>query len=148
MSRSYTFDALQQLCDGQTFTSSAAAQVASSAKIIDVGQDAPNFSGVAVIDVSAIKITANNELYTMIVQGSSSPTFASDIENLASLSLGATEVRPGGAIDSSPGRYEVPFFNKQDGVQYRYLRLFVVTAGTSPSATLRAFIGTARNMMP
>ena len=125
---SYTFDAELEMKDAGLVASSAAAQVDAANKIADIGEG--RFDGVLVIDVSAIEIADNDELYTIVVQGSSSSTFASGIENLAELSLGATEVRPGGAGDSTVGRYELPFTNNQDGSLYRYLRVYTVVAGT------------------
>lgn len=148
-SRSYTFDAELELKDAGAVTSSAAAQVDAAAKIVDLGSDTASFSGVAVVDVSAIDIANSDELYTLIVQGSSSATFASDIENLAELSLGDTAVRPGGPKDSTVGRYEIPFLNEQDGTKYRYLRMYTEVAGTSPSINYTAFAGRASGpMMP
>ena len=116
---------------------------------MDLGSSTANFSGVLVTDVTAIDIAQNNELYTIIVQGSSTPDFSSDIENLAELSLGATEVRPGGAKDSTTGRYEIPFVNSQDETVYRYIRAYTEVAGTSPSINYSAFVGRANGgLMP
>jgi hypothetical protein len=105
------------------------AQVGGVDKIIDVGTSS-RFEAVMVIDVSAIEIASNDELYHIIVQGSNSATFASGIENLAMLSLGATEVRPGAAQDSTTGRYELPFCNEQADATYRYLRVAIDVDGT------------------
>lgn len=126
--RIYNFDAEMEFKDAGLVASSAAAQVDSADKIVDVG--AGRFEGVMVIDVSAIEIASDNEEYDILVQGSSSATFASDIQNLAQMNLGATEVRQGGAIDSLVGRYELPFVNEQADVRYRYLRVYTVVAGT------------------
>lgn len=126
--RSYAYDTELLMKDDGLVASSAAAQVSSAAKILTVGDAV--FKGILVIDVTAIEIASNNELYTIVVQGSTSASFASDIQNLAELSLGATEVRPGGAIDSTTGRYELPFINEQDGVTYPYLRVYTTVAGT------------------
>ena len=126
--RSYSYDANQVLKDAGLVAASAAAQVASADKILNVGE--AFYTGVLVADVSAIEIASNNEAYTICVQGSTSATFASDIQNLAVLPLGATEVNPGGAIDSTTGRYELPFTNEQNGVTYPYIRVYTVVAGT------------------
>lgn len=138
--RSYTFDANLEMKDAGLVAADAAAQVDSADKILAVGDAV--FKGVLVVDVSAIEIASNDELYRIIVQGSSSATFASDIENLAELSLGATEVRPGGAIDSTTGRYELPFINQQDGVTYPYVRVYTDVAGTiATGINYSAYIG-------
>ena len=125
---------------GAAITADGAGQVASAAKIHDVG--AARFEAVMLIDVSALDIVSNDERYIICVQGSSSATFASNIENLAMIELGATEVRAGGAKDSGIGRYELPFMNEQNEVIYRYLRIYVDVAGTSPSATFKAWAST------
>lgn len=124
----YTFDAALELKDAGLIAASAAAQVDGAAKIVDVGDAI--FSGIVVFDVSAIEIASNDEEYDLLIQGSNSATFASGIENLAQLNLGATEVRQGGAQDSVTGRYLLPFVNIQADVTYRYLRHYIVVAGT------------------
>lgn len=119
-----------------------AAQVGGVDRIVDVGANT-RFEGVMIIDVSAIEIASNTEIYHVIVQGSSSATFASDIENLAMLSLGATEVRPGAAKDSVVGRYELPFCNEQADTLYRYLRVFIdVNGDIATGINFKAFAST------
>ena len=126
--RVFNFDAELELKDAGLVAASAAAQADDAAKIIDLGVG--RFEGIVVFDLTAVEIASNNELYTALVQGSSSATFASDVQNLAQLDFGATEVRLGGAIDSLAGRYELAFTNEQKDLQYRYLRLWTVVAGT------------------
>lgn len=126
--RSYTFDAELEFKDAYLVAADAAAQTDSANKIVHV--QSAMFSAMMVIDVSAIEIASNDELYRIIVQGSTSATFASGIETLAELTLGATEVRPGAAIDSVTGRYLIPFVNMQAGVVYPYLRVYTDVAGT------------------
>lgn len=138
--RNYTMDAEMVLCvAGSAFTASDIPQEDSADIIRDLGVG--RFEGVAVIDISAIEIDSNNEEYDLLIQGSNSATFASGIENLAQLNLGATEVRQGGAQDSVVGRYEVPFVNEQADTRYRYLRMSIVIAGTIVTGiTLGAFV--------
>ena len=138
-SRTYTWDLNTQLSDqSAAVTASAAATVGGSAKIIDFGANT-RVDAQAIFDVSALDIASNDELYTFIIQGSSSATFASDIQNLASMNFGATEVRPGGAIDSLIGRYELGFTNEQNDTLYRYVRLYRLISGTSTTITSTAF---------
>ncbi|WP_420104559.1 hypothetical protein [Bosea sp. (in: a-proteobacteria)] len=137
-SRTFTFDALLQLKDAGAVTSSAAAQVGGSNKILDMG--AARFEGTVVIDVSAIDISSTDEAYDIIVQGSNSSSFASGIENLAQLNLGATAARDGGGQNSTVGRYELGVTNEQADVVYRYVRLFTKAAGTTPSINYTAFL--------
>lgn len=126
--RVYSFDAEMQLKDAGLVAASAAAQVNSANQILDLG--AARFEGVVIIDVSAIEIASNDEEYDILIQGSNSASFASGIENLAQLNLGATEVRQGGAQDSTTGRYEQFFTNDQAGTTYRYVRAYTVVAGS------------------
>lgn len=128
--RSYTFDANLQLKDAGLVAASAAAQVSSANKIIDLGGQEP-LKGVVVIDVSAIEIDTGDEEYIVILQGSNSATFASGIENLAAMELGAhSSGRKGSALDSVAGRREMPFINVQADTAYRYLRAYTYVAGT------------------
>jgi hypothetical protein len=137
--RQYAYDVELLMKDAGLVAADAAATVSAAAQILTVGDAV--FKGVLVIDVTAIEIASDNEFYRIIVQGSTSASFASDIENLAELTLGATEVRPGGAIDSATGRYELPFINEQDGVTYPYLRVYTDVGGTiATGINYKAFI--------
>lgn len=126
--RSYSYDSSQVMKDAGLIAADAAATVSAVAKILAVGEAV--FRGVLVIDVTAIEIASTDELYRIIVQGSTSASFASDVQNLAELTLGATAVRPGGAIASVVGRYELPFINEQNSVTYPYLRVYTDVSGT------------------
>jgi hypothetical protein len=138
--RAYTLDANLIMKDAGLVAADAAAQVSSADKILAVGDAV--FKGVLVVDVTAIEIASNDELYRICVQGSSSATFASNVETVAQLSLGATEVRPGGAIDSTTGRYEVFFTNQQNGVTYPYVRVYTDVSGAiATGINYSAFIG-------
>jgi hypothetical protein len=121
------FDSLLQLKDAGLIAADAACQVASADKILDVGTG--RFEGKAIIDVSAIEIASNDEVYKISIQGSSSASFASDIVDLGILELGALEVI-GGDVDSTTGRYILPFSNEKNGVYYRYIRGYVDVTGT------------------
>lgn len=84
--------------------------------------------GHAVVDVSAIEIASNDEIYKISLQGSNSATFASGIVDLAEITLGAAEVI-GGDVDSTVGRYIVPFRTEKNGTIYRYVRAYTDVAG-------------------
>ena len=122
----YTFDAELEFKDSAIIGASAAAQVATVDKIIDVGTGL--FVGDLIVDVTTIEIASNDERYDIIVQGSNSPTFASVFVDLASLPLGALEVVAGDQ-DSLVGRHILSFRNELNGVYYRYLRVYTVVAG-------------------
>lgn len=122
-------DDLTKFAEGLALTASDVVQRDSADYIIDVGAALQEF--LWVVDVSNITdIANNNEVYSFLLQGSNSSTFASGIENLAIIQLGATEVRLGGAQDSVVGRYQSIVYNMQAGVVYKYLRLNVIIAGT------------------
>lgn len=137
--RSYVFDGDLELKDAGLIAADAAWQVSGANRIIDVGPAV--FFGVGVIDVSAIEIASNDELYELIIQGSTSPTFASVIVDLAVLPLGALEVLVGDQ-DSVVGRYELPFFNVQHDTVYQYIRGYTDVSGTiATGINFKAFVG-------
>ena len=150
----YTFDTLLNLEDS---TTDAAAD--SGTNVVDLGAAAAgdNEDGVApvrgdvVIDVSAIEIASNDELYVFTLVGSDSEAFTTgDQEVLQELRLGATEVLTSGDgdpndVDSDTGRYILPFVNQRNTRVYRYVRLDLDIAGTiATGITWSAFIGLHR----
>lgn len=137
-SRSFNFDIQTLLKDAGAITASAAAQVSSAAQILDMGS--ARFDATVVVDVSALDISSADENYVITLQGSNSATFASGIQNLANVNLGATASRPGGAADSLVGRYELMATNEQADVTYRYVRLYTTVSGTTPSINYTAFM--------
>lgn len=123
----YTFDANLELKDAGLVAASAAAQVSSADKVVDLG--AGRVHAVAVLDVSAVEVDSGNELYTIHIQGSNSASFASGIVDLASMEMGDAAALLGDT-DSAAARYELPFINDQGGTIYRYVRAYTVVAGT------------------
>ncbi len=149
-SHSSTFDTLLELQDAAegAVTATAIGQVGGADKILDLGAanpsdaEAAEFKGTVVIDVTALAIDGNDEVYDFILQGSTKFDFADTIENLASTELGALEVRAGsGDIDSIVGRYLMPVQNWVAGTIYRYLRLECVHVGATTSITYTARLG-------
>jgi hypothetical protein len=127
--RTYNLDIQLLLKDAGLVAASAAATVGGSAQILDMG--AARFDGVVVIDVTAVEIGTGDETFTIIVQGSNSASFASGIQNLGMIDVGANATgRPGGAIDSLVGRYELMLTNEQADVTYRYIRIYTKVGGT------------------
>jgi hypothetical protein len=121
------FDADLEFKDAGLVAASAAATVDGSAKIVDLGTG--TFRGEMFLDVSAVEIASNDERYDILIQLSSSATFASTYVTAAQLQLGANEVLNGDQ-DSTTGRYKVVFDNEYDLTYYRYARVFTVVAGT------------------
>lgn len=144
-----TVDVLLELEDGVAITVTRNGQVATVDKIVDLNQgasvptttptpDEAEFNGELQVEVSAIDIVDNNEKYDIHLQGSNDSGFASGIANLARLSLSDAAVADAGAdVDGAVGRYRVPFSNQQNRVTYRFVRLRIVVAGTTPSITFK-----------
>ncbi len=131
----HVYDNNLLLKDAGLVAADAAAQVSSAAKIIDVG--ANEVQGDVVIDISAIEIATGDEQYEIVLQGSSSSSFASGVACLCSLRVGdgstiAAALGTGGAVDvdDTTGRFILPFRNERNGTVYRYLRLYTVVTGT------------------
>jgi hypothetical protein len=133
-----TFDAATELKDAGAMTASGAAQVGGAARVVNVGSGI--ISAVLVIDVNALDITTGDEGYTLVLQGSTSPTFASDVQNLVIHRAGDSTVT-GETVDSTIGRKTIPFTNQaRDGSPLPYLRIYATIAGTTPSVDFRAWI--------
>jgi hypothetical protein len=133
-----TFDAATELKDAGAVTASGAAQVGGSARVVNVGNGI--LQAVLVIDVDALDITTGDEAYEVRLQGSSSPTFATDVHVLTSKRVGDSTTT-GESVDAGVGRYTLPFVNSSDGeTPLPYLRAYHVIAGTTPSANYRAWI--------
>jgi len=129
-----TFDADLEFKDAGLVATSAAAQVDSAAQVIDVGTGL--FAGKMIIDVSALELASNDEIYEIVVQGSTVAAFATDtaIKDLAILNLSAAEVkRTDCNADDSTGRYKIYFDNEQNGTYYRYLRVYTYVDGAIAS---------------
>jgi hypothetical protein len=93
-----------------------------------------------VIDVDAIDIAGGDEGYTVTLQGSSDPTFATDVQNIASRRIGDSTVT-GESADSGVGRYTLPVINQgRDGTPLPYLRVYTTVAGVTASVNFRAWL--------
>lgn len=125
--------------DAGAVTANGGATVGGAAKIIKLG--AGRFEAVMLFDVTAIAVAADAN-YNVIIQGSNTADFSGAKESLAVLNLGNTAVRPGGAVTSTIGRYEVPFTTEQNGVVYDYVRVFIGVAGAAPSINFSAWAST------
>lgn len=122
-----TFDYALRLKDTGLIAATAALQVGGADKILDMG--AQRFDGRAIIDISAVETDTGNELYRIKVQGSTSATFATGVWNLGELSLGDSSVSLE-TVDTITGRREIAFTNEVNGTVYRYIRGYIVVAGT------------------
>lgn len=124
--KSYTFDVDTNLKVSGSVTASAA-----EALIVDLGLDT-YVEGDVVLDIVSIDRGTADEEYEIIVQFSSSPTFASDVVTAYGTHLGE-EVGVGGDADAAAaGRIIIGVNNERLGVVRRYMRLGHVAAGTTP----------------
>ena len=142
MSKEIMYDESLILKDAGLVAADAAATVGGVAKVIDLGSATALVEGKLIIDVSAIEIASNDEVYKISLQGSDQSGFsAGDEEDLAILILGAAEVI-GGDQDSTTGRYVVPFRNERNGTTYRYLRIYTdVTGAIATGINFTAYLG-------
>jgi hypothetical protein len=159
-SRTYAFDAFMQLADGaNAVTAAGFTQVGGIAKILDLG-GAPNRSDLGivggyaridaalVVDVSALNVANANNDYRLVLLGSnnanmSAPVVLGELElgNGAALPNGVAGLASTGAGSTSfPGRYEMLFATEQADINYEFVALWVVPAGTAPSITFTAFV--------
>lgn len=131
MRRNFTLDTLTQLKDAGLVAASAAATVATVAKVLDLGEGF--VEGNIVADVSAIEIGHNDEIFDIVVQLTNTAAFADDtkIFDKSSLTLStAGAQRTDANAVNVVGRYVIPVNNEHAGVLYRYMRLYTLAAGT------------------
>ncbi len=132
-----TVDSALSLKASAAVTSSAAGSL-----IVDLGPG--EFRGILEAIVTAIVINDNDEIYTIVLQGSPDAAFgtAANVRELLAFQLSAKEVKITDADnDDVIGRYQKPFNNLDvDGTPLRYLRIYTVVAGSTPSITYEAFI--------
>ena len=121
------FDVQHELKDAGLVASNLAGTVDGQAKVVNLGPEL--VEGKLVIEVSALEIDSNNELYRIKLQGSAAHDFSSTLEDLAILELGAKEVL-GGDQDSQTGRYVVPFSNVKGLYAWPYVRLYTEVSGS------------------
>jgi len=131
---SFTYDNALLMKDAGLIAADAAWTVSAAAKILDVGTG--RYCGIVICDISALEIATGDERYNLIIQGSTSPTFASGIVILAMLpvgdgsTIGTAFGSSGVDVDDLVGRYEIPFCNERNNIYYQYVRGFTDVTGT------------------
>lgn len=134
-----TYDHATLMKDAGAITSSAAAQVGGSARVLDLGDG--RLDGRVVADITAIVTAENDQVYGIEFQVSNSATFASGNVVAASLRVGHATPVGGSANTSAPARMELGVTNEVNGTRYRYARLFTRVAGAgSPSISYTAHL--------
>jgi hypothetical protein len=120
--RQFGFDAQMSLYSGPAVTSSGALHnggltpFTGPSRFKAVGNSA--FEARLLVIVDAIEMGSSDERYDLSVHGCDDPAFGSGIEVLGVISFGATGARPGGAVDTVPGRYEIEIVNVQRGAVF------------------------------
>ena len=135
-----TFDASLQLKDSYALTATAAAQVSSAAKVVDLGPG--QVTAKVVHNVTAANVSAAANKYTLDLQASNDSTFATVVVSLGKFVLGhATAL--GESSARSTGTFEQPFTNNVNGTNYRYVRQYVTIAGSPVTITHHSFMAKA-----
>ena len=135
--RTYITDALATFAEAETTTDAAA-----STFVKDLGPGARNFKTFDVVfDVDAIDVSSGNEVYSVDVELGDAPDFGGEVARVARIALGAAAATPHSS-DTGVGRYALGVSNAWNGTLFRYLRLVVTAAGTTPSITWGAFYST------
>jgi hypothetical protein len=102
------------------------ASTTTESTILDLG--AGLVDGYLVLDVSAVEVASNDEIYLVCLEGSNVAAMTSGSVTLAQIELG-NATAPADA-DTGTGRFVVPFRNEQNGTIYRYVRIYTEVAGT------------------
>jgi len=139
--RDFTFDYDLQLKDAGLIAADDIAQVDGSDKILDFGQS--RVDGRVIIDATAVEVASGDEAYEIVLEFSSSSTFASDIRQGPKFTLGdaAATVMLAADVDNGVGRYELAFTNEINGTTYRYMRMQIdVTGAIATGVDFTAFV--------
>lgn len=100
-------------------------KVGGTARIFDTGSDTDRWDGLVGFSIEAV---AAGSTYQFIVQGSSSSTFASDVQTLATY------------LPAAVTQEVLPISSMFNEVVYRYLRLKMVLTGSAPSVTTTTWV--------
>lgn len=97
--------------------------------------------GVLVVNVEAVDIASNDEFYAFRVVASN-VSDRSDGVIVAERRIGkAAGVGTGHTVDAAAGdRLVIPFRTEYNRTAYRYIDLYLLVGGTTPSVTFNAYI--------
>lgn len=110
------------------------------------------FDGYLVLDISAMDLSSNDETYRFLLLGSNDAAFANgNVETLAFKDFAAATagrilptVTPASYAVPASGkaatRWSIPISNLSGVYLFRYLQLYAVIGGTTPSITLSAWL--------
>lgn len=146
LTRTYQFDALTLLHDGTAKT----ADGVGTEGILDLGAGASMLSGDMVVNITALDVATGDENYKVMLQGSSSASFASDVQTIAIGQFGHSSTLGSGVdVSTQVGVHVVPFHNHAitatSPTSYRYLRVyFDGTGATSWSIAAEVFLSPSK----
>lgn len=142
----FPLDTANYLHDSAAKTATFAGEVSGAAKIIDLGVNKKFLQARLVLDLTALDLTTGDEAYTVQLQYSDNTSFndAGLVQSRVLFRFGAATASTSAGFDqffnTVAGRYDAIVESTYAGLQYRYLRLKTVLAGTSPSITFSAFL--------
>ncbi len=108
-----------------------------TAYVVDIGTGL--FRGVAIIDVSAIVVGAD-EIVHLTIQGGNDAAFTVNAP-LATLSIGDAANIVGLSADSTPGRYKLYFDNEYNGTYFQFIRLQIQQVEGTARWTGSCYVG-------
>ncbi|MBV8895533.1 MAG: hypothetical protein JO051_03400 [Acidobacteriaceae bacterium] len=143
----YPYDASLALCASATLTATG---YLGSPTQLDLGLGRQG--GVMVNDLSGLYTTTGDEYYRIFLLGSNDNAFGNGNVELLGMAeyrtassngviatiLGASPTVP--AAGRVGGFLEIPFSTQRFGINYRYIRGYLVTGGTTPSITLTSWL--------
>ena len=116
------------LKDAGAVTSSGYGTVDATAKVVNLGSGLVR--GNTIIELTAMALTDNDELYQLHLMGGDDSSFTKEVA-LATVEIGCKEVTEA-THDSKIGRYILPFENEKNGVVFPYVRIRHTISGTTP----------------
>lgn len=142
------FDAATAFANGQTLTATGYINGIQTQVDIGVGR----WIGKLNIDISALDLSSNDETYRIFLLGSNDAAFGNgNVEILAAQDWAAATagrliatIAPASVAVPTTGksasRYTIPVTNQRGIFVFRYLQLYLVAGGTTPSITLAAWL--------
>lgn len=142
------FDAMTAFANGQTLTATGYVNAIQAQVDIGVGR----WIGKMALDISAMDLSSSDETYKLFLLGSNDAAFGNgNVEILASQDFAAATagrlvptIAPASVAVPTTGksasRFIVPVTNQRGIYVFRYLQLYAVLGGTTPSITLAAWL--------
>lgn len=142
------YDTLTAFANGQTLT--ATGYVNAVQAQVDMGGG--RWIGKLNLDISALDLSSNDETYRLFLLGSNDIAFGNgnveilNVQDFAAVTAGRlvpTIVPASDAVPSprkSASRFTIPVTNQRGIYVFRYLQLYAVLGGTTPSITLAAWL--------